>query len=37
MSLVDLPDGAKAWVCDTVKWANDPDQYRQLRERLTGS
>jgi hypothetical protein len=37
MSLVDLPGGGKAWVCDTVKWAIYPDQYRQPGECLTGS
>jgi hypothetical protein len=26
MSLIDLPDGANAWVCDPVKWAIYPEQ-----------
>jgi hypothetical protein len=26
MSLIDLPDGTKAWVCDPVKWAICPEQ-----------
>ena len=37
MSLIDLPDGAKAWVCDPVKWAIHPDQYQELRERKQNS
>jgi len=32
MSLIDLPDGTKAWVCDPVKWAIYPEQYREFRE-----
>jgi len=32
MSLIDLPDGAKAWVCDPVKWAIYPEQYQELQE-----
>jgi hypothetical protein len=32
MSLIDLPGGAKAWVCDPVKWAIYPDQYQELQE-----
>jgi hypothetical protein len=32
MSLIDLPDGAKAWVCDPVKWAIGPEQYQELQE-----
>jgi len=26
MSLIDLPDGGRAWVCDPVKWAIYPEQ-----------
>jgi hypothetical protein len=32
MSLIDLPGGAKAWVCDPVKWAIYPEQYQELQE-----
>jgi len=32
MSLIDLPDGGKAWVCDTVKWALYPEKYQVLQE-----
>lgn len=32
MSLIDLPDGAKAWVCDAVRWAIYPEQYQALQE-----
>ena len=32
MNLIDLADGAKAWVCDPVKWAIYPDQYQKLQE-----
>lgn len=32
MSLMDLPDCRKAWVCDPVKWAILPEQYQQLQE-----
>jgi hypothetical protein len=32
MSLIDLPDGTKAWVCDPVKWAIYPEQYQKLQE-----
>jgi len=32
MSVIDLPDGGKAWVCDTVKWAIYPEKYRELNE-----
>jgi hypothetical protein len=31
MSLINLPDGAKAWVCDPVKWAIYPEQYQTPR------
>jgi hypothetical protein len=30
MSLIDLPDGGKAWVCDFVKWALYPEKYRAI-------
>lgn len=33
MSVIDLPDGGKAWVCDTVKWAIYPEKNRELQER----
>ena len=33
MSLIDLPDGAKAWVCDPIRWAIYPEQYREIQER----
>jgi len=32
MSLIDLPADAKGWVCDPVKWAIYPEQYRKLQE-----
>jgi hypothetical protein len=32
MSLIDLPGGGKAWVCDTVKWALYRKKYRALQE-----
>jgi hypothetical protein len=32
MSLIDLPDGGKAWVCDPVRWAIYPEQKQQLKE-----
>jgi hypothetical protein len=32
MSLIDLPGGAKAWVCDAVRWAIYPEQYQKLQE-----
>jgi hypothetical protein len=37
MSVIDLPDGGKAWVCDTVKWAIYPEKYRELQERSRNS
>jgi len=37
MSLVDLPNGAKAWVCDTVKWAIYPERNRALKPSLHNS
>jgi hypothetical protein len=30
MSLIDLPGGSKAWVCDTVKWAIYPEKYQAV-------
>jgi hypothetical protein len=32
MDLIDLPDGAKAWVCAPVKWAIYPERYQQLQD-----
>jgi hypothetical protein len=32
MNLIDLPDGAKAWVCDHVMWAIYPERYQELQE-----
>jgi hypothetical protein len=32
MRLIDLPDGSPAWVCDTVRWAIYPEEYRKLQE-----
>ena len=32
MSLIDALDGAKAWVCDQVRWAIYPEQYQELQE-----
>jgi len=37
MSLIDLSDGAKAWVCHPIRWAIHPDQYQELRERKQNS
>jgi hypothetical protein len=31
MNLIDLPDGAKAWVCDAVEWAIYPERREELR------
>jgi hypothetical protein len=31
MSLIDLPGGGRAWVCDTVKWALYPEKYREFQ------
>jgi len=33
MSLIDLPDGTKAWVCCAVEWAIYPERYAELMER----
>jgi len=30
MSLIDLPGGSKAWVCDAVKWALYPEKYQAV-------
>jgi hypothetical protein len=32
MSVIDLPDGGKAWVCDSVKWAIYSDEHNKLEE-----
>ncbi len=32
MSLISLPDGGKAWVCDAVKWALYPDEYQKIKD-----
>jgi hypothetical protein len=32
LSVIDLPDGGKAWVCDSVKHAMYPEKYRDRRE-----
>ena len=32
MKLIDLPDGAKAWVCDPVEWAIYPQRYQRLQD-----
>lgn len=31
MKVIDLPDGAKAWVCDAVEWAIYPERLQQLQ------
>jgi hypothetical protein len=33
MSLIDLPDGTKAWVCCAVEFAIYPERYAELMER----
>ena len=33
MSLIDLPDGTKAWVCCAVEYAIYPERYAELMER----
>lgn len=30
MSLIDLPDGTKAWVCDSIRWAIYPEERKEL-------
>lgn len=37
MSFIDLPDGGKAWVCDSVKWALSPEKYHALQVRSRNS
>jgi hypothetical protein len=32
MKIIHLPDGSPAWVCDTVRWAIYPEEYRKLQE-----
>jgi hypothetical protein len=32
MKLIELPDGAPAWVCDAVEWAIYPKRLRALEE-----
>lgn len=32
MSLIDLPDGGKAWVCDHVLWAIFPEEAKKLEQ-----
>ena len=32
MKVIELPDGSPAWVCDTVRWAIYPEEYRKLQE-----
>jgi hypothetical protein len=32
MHVIALPDGAPAWVCDTVMWAIYPEKYRELKD-----
>lgn len=32
MSVIDLPDGGKAWLCDSVKMAIYPERYRSDEE-----
>jgi hypothetical protein len=35
MSLIDLPYGGKAWVCDAVKQAIYPERYRTPQEAMS--
>ena len=37
MSLVDLPDGGKAWVCENIELAIFPERYREFMERAQNS
>lgn len=30
MDLIDLPDGAKAWVCDPIRWAIYSEERKEL-------
>jgi hypothetical protein len=32
MRVIDLPDGSSAWVCDTVRWAIYPEEYKKLQD-----
>lgn len=32
MSLIELPDGRKGWVCDAVRWAIYPEEYQRLKD-----
>jgi inorganic pyrophosphatase len=32
MQVIQLPDGSPAWICDTVRWAIYPEEYRKLQE-----
>jgi hypothetical protein len=32
LSLIELPDGGKAWLCDAVKQALHPERYRSSEE-----
>jgi hypothetical protein len=32
MRVIDLPDGSPAWVCDTVRWAIYPEEYKTLQD-----
>src|SRR5271163_4254748 len=37
MSLIDLPDGGKGWVCCAVEWAIYPDRYVESMKRYAES
>ena len=37
MTLVDLPDGGKAWVCENIELAIFPERYREFMERARNS
>jgi hypothetical protein len=32
MKLIMLPGGSPAWICDNVRWAIYPEEYRKLQE-----
>jgi hypothetical protein len=36
MSLIVLPDGSKAWVCDEIKWAIYPERHRGMMDSAAG-